>query len=310
MASPHVQNRVPIRPPTPKPDYVIPDFGKLWTPRITYLENGWGVAIATIGPALAEFMLALNADNQRNLIPSAINRYAEDMTLGNWILTHQGIAFNIEGRLFDGQNRLHGVIGSGAEADFIVFFGAGGQREMAVLDMGRGRTACDAGHVLGMTISKDMVATVKQCLTETTPGMKGRGLTHSMVLAALNRYQAEVEQVTEWFSHRSKLIGIDRASVRGAVLAALVNNTSPELLKRFVGVYLDHIPATDPGDGAAKLLRQHIISGYRRFGGGSGVSSDLFLRTCRAIQYAMEGVNPGRLYAAASNPFPITSPTA
>lgn len=83
-------------------DYTVPDFGDLWTPDLTVLPNGWAVAIATITPALAEAMLALNEDNQRNLVRSNIDRFAKDMAGGSWCLTHQGVAFNRAGRLGDG----------------------------------------------------------------------------------------------------------------------------------------------------------------------------------------------------------------
>lgn len=43
----------------------------------------------------------------------AIQRYAQDMKAGKWLLTHEAIAFDINGHLIDGQNRLWAVVRSG-----------------------------------------------------------------------------------------------------------------------------------------------------------------------------------------------------
>lgn len=65
-----------------------------------------------ITPELAAQYLATNTVN-RPLKDLSIGRFAADMLAGKWRPTHQGIAFYTDGRLADGQHRLHAVIRSG-----------------------------------------------------------------------------------------------------------------------------------------------------------------------------------------------------
>lgn len=65
-----------------------------------------------ITPELAAAYLNKNSVN-RNLKDTSIGRLAADMRDGKWRLTHQGIAFYEDGRLSDGQHRLHAIIRSG-----------------------------------------------------------------------------------------------------------------------------------------------------------------------------------------------------
>ncbi|HEY9657995.1 MAG TPA: hypothetical protein V6C65_05990 [Allocoleopsis sp.] len=46
----------------------------------------------------------------RPITQRVVNQYAASMLLGNWKLTHQGIAFDTEGKLKDGQHRLRALV--------------------------------------------------------------------------------------------------------------------------------------------------------------------------------------------------------
>ena len=61
--------------------------------------------IENITPEIAAKYLEKNIHN-RPIKPSAIRRYALQMKAKQWLISHQGIAFDTEGNLFDGQNRL------------------------------------------------------------------------------------------------------------------------------------------------------------------------------------------------------------
>lgn len=57
---------------------------------------------------------------QRPIREAAARRYAIDMRKGKWILTHQGIAFDVHGNLLDGQNRLYAVTLAGVPVEMRV----------------------------------------------------------------------------------------------------------------------------------------------------------------------------------------------
>jgi hypothetical protein len=76
-------------------------------------------AYENITPALAAEMLRGNSNN-RKLRKDAIQHMASEMSAGRWVTTHQGIAFDDNGRLLDGQHRLHAIIKAGVSVVFSV----------------------------------------------------------------------------------------------------------------------------------------------------------------------------------------------
>lgn len=287
-----------------RPDYVVPDFAPLWRPEVTYISNGWGFAVADIGPELATAMLALNVSNQRNKIGASIDRFARDMEAGQWRLTHQAIAFNRAGQLHDGQNRLTAVVRSGSTVPFLVAFGAGGNEEMVVIDTGKARTPVDAGRVLGMDVDKDIVATISNAFNLARAGRTFQvAKTNCQVIDLVVRYGGTARLINGWF-HGSQAPGVNRAPVRAAVLAAIVCGASEAAMERFSGVLTDKLPAaTEPVDGPPRVLRQYIVNHVR--GGPSTYSTavDLYMRTCHAIQNVVAGRDMKITRAISDSPF-------
>jgi hypothetical protein len=97
--------------------------------------------LETITPEIAQKYLDTNPHN-RPIHQPTVNTYAKQMEEGEYKLTHQGIAFDENGHLQDGQHRLLAVVQSGTTQQFWVF------REMpehnfTVIDMGRDRKTSD-----------------------------------------------------------------------------------------------------------------------------------------------------------------------
>lgn len=89
-----------------------------------------------IDPAMAKRMLGLSNGN-RVLRVKTIAAYADEMKRGNWLLTHQGIAFDINGRLVDGHHRLSAICVAGVTVTMNVTYN---MAEDAVLCIDTGRT--------------------------------------------------------------------------------------------------------------------------------------------------------------------------
>lgn len=64
----------------------------------------------TITPAFAKDALERHNPRNRNISERRASTFARDMKAGRWISTHQGIAFDVNGDLIDGQHRLRGVV--------------------------------------------------------------------------------------------------------------------------------------------------------------------------------------------------------
>lgn len=73
-----------------------------------WLPDPWNcwMAPAEVTADMAKAWLGLNVANNRNVIDSLVEQVFYDLVNGSWRATHQGIAFNQDNSLFDGQNRL------------------------------------------------------------------------------------------------------------------------------------------------------------------------------------------------------------
>lgn len=112
--------------------------------------GGITVSLETVKPERAREYLSLNTAGQRRLSPFRVKRYATDMKSGRWGLTHQGIAFNENGDLIDGQHRLAACAESDTAIDFLVFRNVPSS-SFTYLDQGRARTSADALRSAGKT---------------------------------------------------------------------------------------------------------------------------------------------------------------
>ena len=75
--------------------------------------------VEMITPELAKEYLKRNVVN-RGLRKTSIRIWAGIMRRGNWDITHQGIAFNTNGELIDGQNRLNAIIKANVPVQMVV----------------------------------------------------------------------------------------------------------------------------------------------------------------------------------------------
>lgn len=110
------------------------------TPIRDYAEKPYSSVVA-ITPDMADRWLKANATN-RNLRKAQIDRYARDMLAGQWRITGEGVKFSADGKLLDGQHRLHAIIKSGCTVLMFVFRGIDPEAQ-SVMDSGAGRTASD-----------------------------------------------------------------------------------------------------------------------------------------------------------------------
>lgn len=100
-----------------------------------------------ITPELAEAYLGKNMLN-RHRDTKRVSQIADDMTNGDWMLTHAGIAFDWNGELVDGQHRLAGIVKSGEPQTILVVHGLDPDVRY-VIDTGRPRTAANSLTLAG-----------------------------------------------------------------------------------------------------------------------------------------------------------------
>lgn len=102
-----------------------------------------------ITPNRARQLLGDNAENNRLPKKSKIPAYARDMLTGHWHAhTGETIKIDTEGKLIDGQNRMHAVILAGVPIYFDVAYDVP-TLAMQVLDTGTPRGAADVLKIAG-----------------------------------------------------------------------------------------------------------------------------------------------------------------
>lgn len=120
---------------------------------------GLSMEVKRITPALAEEWLKLNMRN-RTVSRRTVEQYARDMAAGRWKLTGEGLKFDTNMHLSDGQHRLRAVILANIEVDMLVIWGIEPDVQ-EVLDTGRKRSGGDALSLNGYHDTHRLAATTR-----------------------------------------------------------------------------------------------------------------------------------------------------
>ncbi len=100
----------------------------------------------TITPECAsDWLENRNLPLNRTLSETIAKRYADTMRAGRWLLTHQGIAFDKDGFVIDGQHRLRAIVLAGVPVELFVIPNCD-PATFAVLDSGHKRQAAHLLH--------------------------------------------------------------------------------------------------------------------------------------------------------------------
>lgn len=103
--------------------------------------------IEMIDPEQAFKYLSTAIDN-RDIRQAKVSAFASAMKAGLWHLTHQGIAFDRDGRLVDGNHRLWAIVESKLVIKMLVARGVE-KDSVSAIDTGTARTYADYGHYNG-----------------------------------------------------------------------------------------------------------------------------------------------------------------
>ncbi|MGW2487579.1 hypothetical protein ACWCV9_10200 [Streptomyces sp. NPDC001606] len=115
--------------------------------------------VRTVTPELAEEWLKANIAN-RPLSRQTVTQLTKAIERGEWKLTHQGIAFDEDGQLVDGQHRLHAVAKAGLPVQMLIAYGVP-RAAFTVMDTGRKRTGRDALALAGEQNSTHLAAALR-----------------------------------------------------------------------------------------------------------------------------------------------------
>jgi hypothetical protein len=174
--------------------------------------------VSKITPDKAAEMLAANTTN-RPLSKATVRAFAEAMRRGDWLVTHQGIAFDTRGVLVDGQHRLAAIIEADVPVELTVFTDVEPDT-FDVLDTGKRRNAADVLAIEGeksTTLLAAMVRTVWQY--ENRPDQSWSGGTAAVTNHQIVQTLAEHPRIRE-FVPVGERIAAETGMIKSAAGAA------------------------------------------------------------------------------------------
>lgn len=173
-----------------------------------------------VTPAMARAWLVGNNKRNRKLRETTSAAYAQDMRNGDWLLNHQGLAFNTAGELIDGQHRLSAVVESGCTVKMLVSHGwpAATTRRaklMDTVDRGAARSIADMlGLQHGVGTPRYVVIAATALARVCANPKRSRKMTTPMVLGVIEAFSAGIKFAAE---RRPRMTGLRQANVLGAM---------------------------------------------------------------------------------------------
>lgn len=175
---------------------------------LSYKNSNILTNIIMVTPEAAAVFLETNTKKNRRVVQSNVHKFSRDMADGTWRLSTDAIAFDTNGELINGQNRLHAVVKSGMTVPFLVMRNVPVET-FDVLDQGAKRTFANVLEGMGVVQANGVGATVKQVLSWEKTGTPGRGgSTQRHSTAEMKeRYLAEPEAFDTVVRKVAKLCG-------------------------------------------------------------------------------------------------------
>lgn len=249
---------------------------------------------------MAEHYLTFNTRNRR-CDQRFVARLAADMADGNFVETHQGIAFDVDKALCDGQQRLQAIIQSGKGQWLVVARGLCPEA-MKAIDRNRTRSVADTIKILG--------------LAETLGGGRSVAVARRMMSGpSVTRLIATDTQLIEFMVARADAIQKGCAIIRNghgpATVAAVIARASyhvpPETLEKFGYVFSSPDADQCPGSKTVVRLQRWMIE-MRRVGGNTGggqASATIYRKTQYALDSFCRGEDKAHLLEIKNDIYPL-----
>lgn len=197
--------------------------------------------VEAISPEYAQQILNSKNNNNRPIKRTNLNRLVKAIDNDEWQVTNQGIAFDPEGNLLDGQHRLLAIVKTGQTLKIMV------ARNMNpeifnVVDTGTARMASDILHISGCgNNSKEKAAAIKNYIFYTkypSGSWSGHNITKPSHYEILEEYNSEIEtwdEITKRINaHHCKFHFFNKSVAIVFYKLALEKNYSKRVIEEFL----------------------------------------------------------------------------
>lgn len=252
------------------------------------------VDVELITPEKAANYLQRNTNN-RPLRKSLVALLAREMQLGRWKLTHQGIAFNCNGTLLDGQHRLAAVVESGTAVRMLVTHGVATEDQLVMDDHAKRSLGDAASIIMGAEVSKDDAATLR-CAVESQQAMNRGKVRYRITKLDFVDLWPLLESGIAFARIGKYEVAVTSAPIRAAFALAYYYEPDLERLIRTKNV-VEGREFPDHDDMAAVTLRELCLK-LQKIGGASSRIS-LGKKAQRAIKACCDRERISKLYEPA-----------
>lgn len=133
------------------------------------------VALERITPDVAEEYLGKNLRN-RSMDRSVVEKFADEMDAGHWVLNGETIVFDTDGNLADGQHRLAAILEHGRPVYSLVVRGVEPMIAQDTTDAGRKRTLGQQLQIHGEKNATHLASAIGTVYRLTTVGRETAGV--------------------------------------------------------------------------------------------------------------------------------------
>lgn len=232
------------------PKDLVQQLRKKLAPQDSVVE----IMLVLIDPKTAQWILDnLNLPNNRKKKNWDIGKMVQDMKDGRYTLSHQGVAFDTDGYMYDGQNRMEAVVVSGVTVSMFLFFNMPKESAL-VTDIGSKRSAADAAKISGSPEITNHVTATATRINDPMGVYAGR--THQQIIELSKKYYPAINWVHEQIG--GKHDGVDQAAVKACLARAWYTQDRGKLA-RFIEVLKTGI-ANGIEESAACKLRDYLRS--------------------------------------------------
>ncbi len=247
---------------------------------------------------IAESWLSANRRN-RKFMPSLSLRYARDMKAGFWQTTHEGVAFDEDGNLVDGQHRLDGIAAANVGIWMLVTRGLP-KSAIEVINRGKIRTLAHTLQIMGYEYSNHrMIASARRMFF----GTEVHNVSNYISDSTLRRFiDANLEALIFATSAVTKTTA--PAPVVAAVARAFYH-ADMDRLARFPVAMMDGIEKDSllPGDQSARCLRRTVETS--KHSAGANASAALYRKAQKAIRAYLDMTDLTKLHEISDDLFPL-----
>ena len=257
-----------------------------------------------VTPQLAKTWLKDHNTNNRTLRPNYVHKLAADMAHNRYAVHHQGIAFNCDGTLIDGQHRLAAIVESGCSIVMPVTRGVPNASLLAIDDHTK-RSMYDSftlSGAVGGKITPKHVTVTNAMMTGaggSTGGTTRIQLTKANVSDFMIKHAEAIDFGALIFNHVEKR-GYTIGAVK-AVIARAWYTCDRNRLREFASVILTG-ESDGKGDVAAVALRNYL---NERLGTASGGRAEVYLKVERMLRAFLDREPLRKCVAAKVELFPI-----